>query len=102
IMANVKDQGPYLVSKLEELKSKYSFVKEVRGLGLMVGMELTINGSEIFKECFNRGLIINCTQDKVLRIMPALNVTRRQINKALFILDGVMAAVAGAPIKAGV
>jgi len=100
IMKNVKAQGPYLVEKLNELKSKYDIIKEVRGLGLMIGVELTIDGTAIFKECFARGLIINCTQDNVLRIMPALNVTRREINKAIHILDGAMAAVVGQPQKA--
>ncbi len=100
IMKNVKTQGPYLVGKLNELKSKYDIIKEVRGLGLMIGVELTIEGTAIFKECFARGLIINCTQDNVLRIMPALNVTRREINKAIHILDGAMAAVIGQPQKA--
>jgi len=78
---------------LEGLKSKYDIIKEVRGLGLMIGLELTIEGSAIFKECFNRGLIINCTQGNVLRIMPALTVTRRQINKAVHILDVSIASV---------
>jgi acetylornithine/succinyldiaminopimelate/putrescine aminotransferase len=100
IMKNVKVQGSYLMVKLNELKSKYDIIKEVRGLGLMIGVELTIEGASIFQECFNKGLIINCTQGKVLRIMPALNVTRRQINKAIHILDGVMAAVVGRPQKA--
>lgn len=87
IMKNVNTQGAYLMGSLEQLKSKYAIIKEVRGMGLMMGMELTIDGTAIFKECFNRGLIINCTQERVLRIMPALNVTRRQINKAIYILD---------------
>ncbi|MDE1920718.1 MAG: aspartate aminotransferase family protein [Candidatus Omnitrophica bacterium] len=100
IMKNVKAQGPYLLSKLNELKSKYGIIKEVRGLGLMIGMELTVEGTPIFKECFNRALIINCTQGNVLRIMPALNVTRRQINRAIHILDGALATVAGQPQKA--
>ena len=95
MMKNTKTQGAYLVEKLSELKSKYDIIKEVRGLGLMIGVELTIDGSAIFKECFSQGLIINCTQGNVLRIMPALNVTRRQINKAIHILDTVMAAVVG-------
>jgi len=86
ILANVKLTGPYLIEKLNELKAKYPIIKEVRGLGLMIGVELTIDGQDIFKECFEYGLIINCTQGNVLRIMPALNVTRRQINKAMFIL----------------
>jgi acetylornithine/N-succinyldiaminopimelate aminotransferase len=93
MMQNVKSQGPYLMGLLEALKSKYDIIKEVRGLGLMIGVELTIDGTAIFKECFNRGLIINCTQGQVLRIMPALNVTRRQINKAVHILDGAIESV---------
>ena len=92
IMKNVKAQGPYLMDKLEALKSKYDIIKEVRGLGLMIGVELTVDGTAIFKECFSRGLIINCTQGNVLRIMPALNVTRREINKAIHVLDGAIEA----------
>ena len=93
IMKNVKSQGPYLIAKLNELKSKYDIIKEVRGVGLMIGVELTIEGAAIFKACFERGLIINCTQGNVLRIMPALNVTRRQINKAVHTLDLAIEAV---------
>jgi acetylornithine/N-succinyldiaminopimelate aminotransferase len=97
IMKNVKAQGPYLIARLNELKSKYDLIKEVRGLGLMIGVELTVDGTAVFKECFSRGLIINCTQGNVLRIMPALNVTRRQINKAIHILDGVFESVVAQP-----
>ena len=93
ILTNVKTQSAYLIQKLEALKKKYDFIKEVRGLGLMVGVELTQEGGDIFKECLNRGLIINCTQGNVLRIMPALNVTKRQIDKALFTLDKAMETV---------
>ncbi len=87
ILTNVKKVGPYLIKKLNDLKLKYPIIKDVRGVGLMVGVELTVPGDNIFKECFEHGLIINCTQGNVLRIMPALNVTRAQINKAMFILD---------------
>ena len=100
MMKNVKVQGAYLVAQLNLLKSKHEIIKEVRGLGLMIGVELSIEGSAIFKECFAKGLIINCTQGNVLRIMPALNVTRRQINRAIHILDGAMTVVAGQPQKA--
>ncbi len=93
IMKNVKTQGPYLMEKLNALKSKYAVIRDVRGLGLMIGVELTGEGAFIVKECFNRGLIINCTQGNVLRIMPALNVTRRQINRAVHILDNSIQAV---------
>ena len=93
VLANVRSVGPYLVRELEELKAKHGIIKEVRGLGLMIGVELTIDGQGVFKECFNRGLIINCTQTHVLRIMPALNVTKRQIDKAVHILDACLSAV---------
>jgi acetylornithine/N-succinyldiaminopimelate aminotransferase len=94
ILPNVKKMGPYLIAKLEDLRKKHSIIKEVRGVGLMIGAELTIDGTAIFKECFNRGLIINCTQGNVLRIMPALNVTKKQIDKAMFILDKAMETAA--------
>ncbi len=100
ILANVKKIGPYLVKKLNELKAKHSIIKEVRGVGLMIGVELTVPGENIFKECFEYGLIINCTQGNVLRIMPALNVSRAQINKAMFILDKALEhAAAPATVK---
>ena len=90
ILLNTRKQGIYLVKRLEELKSKYTIINEVRGLGLMIGVELSRDGADIFKACLERGLIINCTQGNVLRIMPALNVTKRQIDKAVFILDKAM------------
>ncbi len=93
MLANVKKMSPYLIKALNGLKAKYAIIKEVRGMGLMIGVELGIEGAAIFKECFNRGLIINCTQGNVLRIMPALNVTKKQIDKAMFILDKALLEV---------
>lgn len=87
MLKNAKAMGAYLVEELGALKAKYDFIKDVRGVGLMIGVELSIEGKAIFEDCLANGLIINCTQGKVLRIMPALNVTRRDINKAVFILD---------------
>ena len=89
ILSNSRTMGVYLKKKLEELKEKFSCIKEVRGLGLMLGVELTVEGKNVVQECFDYGLIINCTQGNTLRIMPALNVTKKQIDKAVFILDKV-------------
>ena len=52
----------------------------------MIGIELSVEGKGIAEECLKRGLIINCTHNTVLRLMPALNVTKKQIDKALHIL----------------
>ncbi|MBF0594531.1 MAG: aspartate aminotransferase family protein [Candidatus Omnitrophica bacterium] len=93
MLKNARVMGAYLTEKLNGLKSRTSIIKEVRGLGLMVGVELLIDGKSVFEECFRNGLIINCTQGKVLRIMPALNITRKQIDKALNILEKAILTV---------
>ena len=83
--------GAYLKKKLEGLKKKYHFIKEIRAVALIIGVELNINGEDIYKECLKEGLLINCTQDTILRIMPPLNVTKAEIDKAITILGGVFA-----------
>ncbi|MDD5195775.1 MAG: aspartate aminotransferase family protein [Candidatus Omnitrophica bacterium] len=89
ILKHVKEMGLYLQKQLRALQSKFSFIKEVRGAGLMVGLELAIDSYPIFKECLERKLIINSTHDTILRIMPALNVSRDELNKGLAILKSV-------------
>src|SRR3989338_4210176 len=86
-IANILEMGEYLKDKLSELAKKYSVIKEVRGLGLMIGIELNTAGKPVVEECIKRGLLINCTHETVLRLMPALNVTKKQADKAVGILD---------------
>lgn len=93
MLKNTKAMGSYLVEKLSALKQKYSLIKEVRGVGLMVGMELNHPGKNIVEDCLKYGLIINCTHDNVLRLMPALNVTKKQVDKAVYILEKVLKGV---------
>ncbi len=87
MLKNAKTMSTYLFDKLNALKKKFHCIKDVRGLGLMIGIELSIEGNPIYEECFKNGLIINCTQGNILRLMPALNVTKKQANKALYILE---------------
>ncbi len=82
-------KGGYLRKKLEGLKSKYSFIKEVRGVGLMLGMELNIEGGGIFNECLKKNLIINCTSGNVLRFVPSMTVKKSEIDLAINIVDEV-------------
>ena len=73
---------------LEGLKKKFPCIVDVRGMGLMFGVEVKGDiGPKIFQKCLEHGLIINCTQGNVLRIMPALIVTKKQIDQAIFILE---------------
>ena len=90
LLKNVKKMGKYLRGKLENLKKKYSFIKGIKGLGLMLGVELEIPCQKIVESCLKKGLLINCTQKKILRIMPPIIVTKKEIDKAINILDKVM------------
>lgn len=94
MLANVAKMSPYLFEKLNKLAEKHKAVKEVRGLGLMIGVELNIKGKDVVEGCIKRGLLINCTHDTVLRLMPALNVTKGQIDLAVHILDKVLGGIA--------
>ena len=87
ILKNCKNMGEYLLEKLNLLKSTYPVIKEIRGMGLMLGMELGIEGKQVVHKCMEKGLLINCTHDKVLRLMPALNITKNEIDKAVKILS---------------
>lgn len=87
MIKNTKLMSKYILDSLERLKDKFKCIINIRGLGLMIGIELNIEGKNIFEECLNNGLIINCTQGNILRLMPALNVTKKQADKAIRILD---------------
>ncbi len=95
ILENVRRMGKYLFERLLNLKEKFSFIKEVRGIGLMLGVELEKEGYGVFLECLRQGLIINCTQERILRIMPALNINQRDLDKGLAILERVFSKLKG-------
>ncbi|MDD5644237.1 MAG: aminotransferase class III-fold pyridoxal phosphate-dependent enzyme, partial [bacterium] len=87
------EKSGYLREKLERLKSKYNFIREVRGIGLMLGMELDIEGGAIFNGCLERNLIINCTSGNVLRFVPSMTVKKSEIDMAIDITDEVLKTV---------
>jgi len=93
LMDNVIEMGEYFKGKLEQLKSKYSFIKEIRAIGLMIGVELEADGNKILDECMKEGLIINCVGGKILRILPAYIITRKEVDEAVKILDKVLAKI---------
>lgn len=93
VLENCRAMGDYLRGRLEALKAKYPFIKEVRGRGLILGMELDIEGGEIVNQAMAQGLLINCTVGKVLRFIPPLVVSRAEIDAMLKILDGILAGI---------
>jgi len=90
LLEHTVELGKYAKDKLLELKQKHFIIDSVRGIGLMIGIQLTGSGSNIVNKCLERGLRINCTSGTVLRFMPAMIATKDQIDQAVEILDGVL------------
>ncbi|HBG78171.1 MAG TPA: aspartate aminotransferase family protein [Phycisphaerales bacterium] len=90
MIENSIKMGKYAFDKLNQLKKKYDVIDHIRGKGLMIGIQLKSPGADIVAKCLEKGLRINCTQDTVLRFMPAMNVKASEIDKAVKILDNVM------------
>lgn len=86
-LENCKNMGGYLKQGLMDLQNRYPFVKEVRGKGLILGMELDVPGAEIVNRCLDMGFIINCVQDKVLRFLPPLIISSSEIDQLLDTMD---------------
>jgi len=90
LLENASRLGRYTMDKLLQLKQKHNIIDSVRGIGFMIGVQLTGPGSEIVDKCLDKGLRINCTQGTVLRFMPPMIATKEQIDKAIDILDTVL------------
>ena len=85
--------GDYFREQLLSLHQKYSFVREVRCRGLILGMELDFPGGEIVIQCQERGVLINCTAEKVLRFLPPLIVTSEEVDRLIETLDAVFGQI---------
>jgi acetylornithine/N-succinyldiaminopimelate aminotransferase len=90
VLAQSRVVGQYLAKSLLELKDRLPNVKDARGLGLLQGLELTIDGKAVVTDCLNRGLLINCTMDRVLRFVPPLIITQREIDRLVDVLADVL------------
>ena len=90
ILGNVIEKGAYLREKMTELQEKYSVIKEIRGLGLMLGMELSVPCSDVVKAMLDEGVIMNCTAGNVLRFMPAMTVTTEEIDQTIATVEKVL------------
>ncbi len=90
ILENVQNMGALLKDSLNALREKYSFIKEVRGVGLMLGMELTFPVGDIIKEAMDKGLLLVNSGVNVIRFVPPLTISKEEIEKAVAILDDIM------------
>jgi acetylornithine/succinyldiaminopimelate/putrescine aminotransferase len=91
LLDNVRARGAQLREGLEALKKKFSFIGEIRGEGLMFGIDLSVEGGPYISEALKRGLLMNCTHDYTLRLLPPFVVTAAHVRKFLKLFETVLA-----------
>jgi acetylornithine/N-succinyldiaminopimelate aminotransferase len=96
LLENVRARGLELLEGLAALAEKFPFIRDVRGEGLMIGVELSINGAPFVAEALKQGLLINCTHDFTLRLLPPFVVTRAQVREFLKTFASVLATTSKA------
>lgn len=92
-LKNCVEVGNYLFEELNRLKQEYSFIKDLRGKGLLLGMELEFDGGDIVKGCLEKGVLINCTMGTTLRFLPPLIVTQGEVDTMIQLLDDVFSEI---------
>jgi predicted acetylornithine/succinylornithine family transaminase len=91
VLENCRMMGHYLEKKLDALKNRHSStVLSVRGKGLIQGLKLNRDGAPVVQECLAAGLIVNCTAGSIIRFLPPLIVTQKQIDECCSVLDDVL------------
>jgi acetylornithine/N-succinyldiaminopimelate aminotransferase len=91
LLENVRARGKQLRAGIEELAGKFPVIREVRAEGLMIGVELGVEGAPFVAEALRRGLLINCTHECTLRLLPPFTVTPAQVREFLRLFEIVLA-----------
>ncbi|HSN03753.1 MAG TPA: aspartate aminotransferase family protein, partial [Nitrospira sp.] len=89
ILDQARRMGEYLLKGLADVKDRHRVVRDVRGLGLLQGMELDIDAKAVVADCLARGVLVNATSERVLRFVPPLIITQREIDRVLEILSAI-------------
>jgi acetylornithine/N-succinyldiaminopimelate aminotransferase len=93
LLANILDRGAQLRAGLEALAARFEFIREVRGEGLILGVDLSIEGAPIVKEALRQGLLINCTHEHILRLLPPFIIRPRDVAEFLERFENVLARI---------
>jgi acetylornithine/succinyldiaminopimelate/putrescine aminotransferase len=94
LLGRVSTLSRHLFGRLSQLKARCPIIREVRGRGFMAGIELSVDGRPIVDACRAKRVLINCTQERVLRLLPAMTITKAQLDRALTVLGEVLLAQA--------
>ena len=90
ILDNVKRQSEYLIERLEKIKKETSLITNIRGLGLMIGLDITLPAAEIKEKCRQKSVLINNIGENTIRFLPALNISRDDLKKGVDVLEEVL------------
>lgn len=93
ILDHCKTISEYFFDTLRRLKNKYKFIKDVRGMGLILGMELDFEAETVVQMAMEQGVLINCTRERVLRFLPPLIVNRDDIDLLYEVLDNIFSRI---------
>jgi acetylornithine/N-succinyldiaminopimelate aminotransferase len=94
LLANVRERGAEIRAGLKKLAARFDFIREVRGEGLIIGIDLAVEGAPFVAEALRQGLLINCTHDHILRLLPPFIITKRDAAEFLRKFESVLARVA--------
>ena len=83
LLENIRERGGELRQGIEQLAAKFDFIREVRGEGLIVGIDLSIDGAAIVTEALRGGLLINCTHEHILRLLPPFIIRHKDVTEFL-------------------
>src|SRR6266478_3475628 len=89
LLPHISEVGSYFRMRLTELSRRHSFIKEVRGVGLMIGVELEFPCKQIVLDCIEQGVLINCTHEHTLRALPPYIITEQEVDRAISVLKRV-------------
>jgi acetylornithine aminotransferase len=90
IIEHCQQVGDYFRKQLLKLKDKHESIVDVRGMGLLLGMKMKVDGAPIVKKCMQAGFLINCIQDRILRFIPPLIIETADIDALVACLDKVL------------
>ena len=93
LLENVVSLSGFFKSRFEELKTQCQWIREIRTAGMMVGVELDVDGTPVVQKCLERNLLINCTQGNVIRLLPAMNLSMEQAEQGCDVVCEVLSAL---------
>ena len=92
-LEHVREVGAYFRAQLQELRDEFSVIQEVRGDGLMLATQLTVPGKNVVRQALEAGVILNCTEEKVLRFLPSLMIEHRHVDELIGVLKPILAVL---------